>query len=98
MMMYPTDQTRSCAPVSATRNMRASRLITFVVPMTRNEVGLTVKEGVIARDTINHGIVEHYKLIVRGGEMEIMFFGCLALKESCDLIVDQVKVPRARAS
>ncbi|OLQ09045.1 hypothetical protein AK812_SmicGene7394 [Symbiodinium microadriaticum] len=29
------------------------------------EVSLTVKEGVIARETINHGIVEHYKLIVR---------------------------------
>ena len=60
--------------------------VTLVVPMTRKEVGLTVKEGVIARETINHGIVEHYKLIVRGGE--IMFFGCLALKKSCDLIVD----------
>ena len=47
--------------------------VTLVVPMTRKEVSLAINEGVMARETIYHGIIEHNELIVRGGE--VLFFG-----------------------
>ena len=60
--------------------------ITFVVPVTRKEVGFVVDEGVVSGEAIYHSIIEHNKLIVRG--REVLFFGGLALKESCNLIVN----------